>query len=619
MFGPRLTKFKIKKFKKEIEPQEILLDSLAQKREREFGIPEQRLETPLSQKILRGLWLGFLIFILIFFGKTAQLQIFEGETLSQLSEENRFVIRFIQAQRGVIYDRNMEQLVFNKPSFDLICRPLELPDNETERKEVFKGVSKILNKDYEELEEEIMSSSLAEISIAKNLDHQTLILFEARSYEFPGFEVKNNTAREYVSGPVFAHLIGYQRKTGEKMGLEEYYDDLLLAEPGEVQIKRDVYGSPISKEIVSTPESGQSLVLYLDSQLQQKLSESLSGIIKRVGAKSGAAVAIDPRTGGVLAMFSFPSFDNNLFSQGMSQEQWEAIDTNPNNPLFNRVISGEYPTGSTIKPLIASAGLEENLISPTKSILCKGLIEVEHRYDPEIIYKFHDWTTHGWTNVTQAIAKSCNVFFYRLGGGYEDQEGLGPSKIKKYLNLFGWGKPTKIDIDGEAEGLVPDPAWKKEAIGEPWWDGNTYYLSIGQEYLLATPIQVAAAFSAIANKGILYEPHIVKKVLGGETVQPKIVRKNFIKQENLEIVRQGMREGVIYGSSVLLNSLPIEAASKTGTAQTWQDDVYHNWVTVFAPYENPEIVLTVLIENVKGMQSAALPVAQDALSWYFSR
>ena len=624
MFGPRLAKFRIKKFQKEIEPQEILLDSLAQKKEKELGISEKKLEIPLSQRLLRGLWVAFLILILLLLGKTAQLQLLEGKNFSQLAAENKFVIRSIQAQRGVIYDKNLNQLVLNKPSFDLVCRLSDLPQDEAKRSEIFKKVSQILGQDNEKLKKEIYEVNQSEFLVAENLSHQTLILLEARRDEFPGFEVKSNMVREYLSGRVFSHLIGYQRKIGEKRGLEAYYDEILKAKPGELQVKRDVYGNAISKEIISLPESGQSLVLHLDADLQKKVSEVLARILRNVGAQTGAAIALDPQTGGVLALVSLPNFDNNLFSQVMSQEDWEMLFDNPQKPLFNRAIAGEYPTGSTIKPLIAAAVLEEDLIPSEKHILCQGLIEIEHRYDPEIVYKFHDWQTHGWTDLRGAIAESCNVYFYTVGGGYGDQEGLGPSRIKKYLELFGWGETSKIDLAGENEGLIPDPAWKQEVIGEGWWDGDTYYLSIGQGYILATPLQVVSAFAAIANGGILYQPQLVKEILDSEKnlikeIQPVVVRGNFIDSQNLQIVKEGMREAVTYGSSILLNSLPVKAAAKTGTAQTAKEEVYHNWVTVFAPYDQPQIVLTVLIENIKGMQVASLPVAKDVLDWYFTR
>jgi len=229
----------------------------------------------------------------------------------------------------------------------------------------------------------------------------------------------------------------------------------------------------------------------------------------------------------------------------------------------------------------------------------------------------------------KAIAESCNVYFYTVGGGYENQEGLGPSRIKEYLELFGWGKKTGIDLPAEANGLIPFPDWKKEVKKENWWDGDTYNLSIGQGDIKVTPIQVAAAFVAIANKGTLYKPKVVKQIVDSEKnliekIRPEILRENFINPENLEIVRQGMRmavtgEGSPYASSVLLNSLPVPAAAKTGTAETFRPDYYHNWVAVFAPYDDPEIVLIIMIEDVKGLQSAVLPVAKEVLRWYFTR
>jgi len=631
MFGSRHAKFKIKRPHKEIELHEILLDSLAQKKEQELGLSEQKLEVLLPQRILQALWVGFLILTLVLFGKTFQLQVVEGDTLAQASEDNRYVIRFIKAQRGVIYDKDMTQLVFNKPSFDLICRPTDLPEDASEREIIFKNIAQIVGQDYGALSKKINTSSLAEVNVAENLDYQTLILFEARSQEFPGFETKNNTVREYVSGPIFSHLIGYQRKTGQKLGLEEYYDDVLRANPGELQVKRDVFGNPIDKEVVSQPSPGQSLVLYLDSGLQKKLSESMEAMIKSVGAKSGAAVALDPKTGGVLAMASFPTFDNNLFSQGMSEEDWVALSNNLQKPLFNRVIAGKYLTGSTIKPLIASAALQEDIISPNKKIDdSKGYIEIPIPWDPAKFTIKKDWAAHGWTDMRKALAESCDVYFYTIGGGFGAQEGLGPTKIKQYLELFGWNRKTGIDLPGEADGFIPDKAWKKETFPKDpsWWDGDTYNLSIGQGFLQITPLEVANSIAAIANGGILYQPRVVKEIIDNDknsvkVIEPEIIRKDFIDPQNLEIVREGMRQAVTgvnspQASAVLLNSLPVKVAAKTGTAELG-NDTYQNWVTIFAPYDDPQIVLTIVIEKVKGAQVASLPVAQEVLNWYFSK
>jgi len=514
----------------------------------------------------------------------------------------------------------MIQLVFNKPSFDLVVRPLDLPDDQPRREEIFKNIAQIIGQDYSELSRKIKASNLAEITVAGDLDYQTLILFEARSHEFSGFETKNNTAREYVSGPTFSHLIGYQRKTGEKKGLEEYYDDILAAQPGELRVKRDVFGNPLSKEVIAITSSGQSLVLYLDSELQRKLTETMEAVIKSVGAKGGAAVALDPKTGGVLAMVSFPTFDNNLFSQGMTQEEWNSINVNPQNPLFNRAISGiGYPTGSTIKPLMGLAALEEGVIKPDTQLYSPLEICVQNPWFPEKQDCYADWKYHGTSDLRRAIAESVNTFFYQIGGGYQKFIGLGATKIKKWLQAFNWGSKTGIDLPEEGEGILPN-------LEDDWRLGDTYHLSIGQGSFSITPLQVAAAYEAIANGGIIFQPQVVSEIIDSEKkiiqkIEPKILREISAGDDNFKVVREGMRQAVIspQGSSYLLSSLPVSAAAKTGTAQTGKADVYHNWVTVFAPYPDPQIVLTVVIENVPGVQVASLLVAQEVLNWYFSQ
>ena len=371
------------------------------------------------------------------------------------------------------------------------------------------------------------------------------------------------------------------------------------------------------------------MVLWLDSELQKKIEEILHKILENVGAEKAVGVALDPKTGGILALVSIPSYDNNLFSKGADQEALSNLLTDLQEPLFNLVISGLYPTGSVIKPLIASAALEEEIISPSKKIDWKGGIAIPHNYEPEITTIKQDWRIHYATDMRKAIAESCNVYFYTIGGGYENQEGLGPSRIKEYLELFGWGNKTGIDLPGEVEGLIPSVEWKKEVKKEGWWDGDTYNLSIGQGDISVTPLQVVAAFVAIANGGTLYKPKGVKQIIDSEKniieeISPEILRENFIDPENLQIVREGMRravtgEGSPYASAVSLNSLPIKASAKTGTAQTSRPDYFHNWITVFAPYDDPQIVLTIMIENVEGIRAATLPAAKEILNWYFTR
>ena len=634
-------------FTENIEPQEVLLDALAKKKEEELGIPEMKFETPLSRNVLTGFFLISLILLGTLFFKSFQLQVIAGKDYSLLSERNNFTFQKVAAERGVIYDSKGRQLVWNKPSFDLLLDKRELPEDKEALAKTLKEVAGILQKDQKDIEGLISQKESPEALIANNIPLETLIRLEARREEFPGFKIKNNTVRDYKAGPSFSHTLGYMGKISQdefsksadsynifdwvgRSGLEKSYEGVLRKNSGEIRIERDALGNLVSKEVVSLPESGNSLVLWLDAGLQEKIREALKKRISEIGAKAGVGVAMNPKTGGILALVSFPDFDNNLFQQNSEeQETLPKLLQDSSQPLFNRAISGKYLTGSTIKPLIASAALEEKIISPQKQIYSSGAIEIPHRYDPEIVYKFRDWTVHGWVDMRKAIAQSSNVYFYTVGGGYGDQQGLGPTKIKHYLELFGWGSKTGIDLPGEVAGFIPDKEWKERVLGEGWWDGNTYFLSIGQEYLQITPLEVVTAFSAIANGGKLLQPQLVKEIIDSEKnkveelgFEPKTIRSNFIAAENLQIVRQGMRQAVTgenspLASAVVLNSLPVEVAAKTGTAELG-NDYFDNWVTVFAPYEDPEIVITLMIENIKGVQGAVLPVAREILGWYFS-
>ncbi len=634
-------KNKIKyRFNEDIEPQDILLDSLAQKKEEELGISEKKFEIPVLKKVINGLWIFFMLVFLLLFAKTFQLQIVDHEKYSAMAEDNKFIITQIKSERGVIYDKDMKQLAFNKFSFDLICRKKDIPQEDSEKKRVFDEVARILKINPEELKLKIENGKEKEVLVFANIGHQDLIILETKIQELQGFEIKNNETREYKDGPIFSNLIGYIGKITSKElktlngysmadwlgkdGVEKEYEEQLRKKSGEKQIERDASGNIISEKIISVAESGNSVVLWLDSELQRKVEEELRKGIEQVGSKTGVAIAMDPKTGAILSLVSFPSFDNNLFSKGSDPEKLKELLNDKNQPLFNRVISGNYAVGSTIKPLVATAALEEKIISPNKNIDCQGFIEIVSKYDPNIIQYFRDWSTHGLTNMRKAIAESCNVYFYTIGGGYGNQSGLGPTRIKKFLELFGWGKETNIDLPGEGKGLVPSPEWKKINKKIVWTDGDTYNFSIGQGYLLATPIQVVTAISAVANGGKLLQPQIVKEIIDGnkkviESSKPKIVRENFVNPENLKVVKEGMREGVIYGSSALMNSLPVEAAAKTGTAQIPTEDHYNNWISVFAPYDDPQIVLTLMVEDVKGMQTVAVPIANEILKWYFTQ
>ncbi|MDD5145285.1 MAG: penicillin-binding protein 2 [Candidatus Pacebacteria bacterium] len=632
-------------YQNDIEPHEALLDKLAQRKEEEFGLTGKKFEVPLSKKVLIGFLIGSLSLFLFLFLKTAQLQILEGKKYSMLSQKNKFINSQIQAERGVIYDKNLNQLVFNVPAFDLIFNKANFPEDGAEKNRIIAEVSQIIGESIENVEEKIENN---ENPVLENIPHQVLIVLETKMDDLLGFEIRKDWVREYKDSENFSHLLGYLGKITAaelkdsnytvfdwvgRAGIEKKYEDFLKKDPGELQIERDALGNEISREIISQPESGKSLVLWVDSGLQNKITEALKTILREKGLKNAAAVALDPKTGGILSMVSLPSYDNNLFNKGSNADELLSLLSNPNEPLYNLAIGGQFPSGSTIKPLIASAALQEKIISPNKKINdSKGNIEIPNPWDPDSPTIKGDWTIHGLTDMRKALAESCNVYFYTIGGGYGDQNGLGITKIKKYLELFGWGKKTNIDLPGEVDGFLPTPEWKKTKTGNDWLLGDTYNVSIGQGDVLVTPLQMAASFLPIVNGGKLLEPQVVQKIVDSkkntiESFGTKIIRENFIDPENLEIVREGMRQGVTgenspHASSVTLNTLPVAAAAKTGTAETGKvingERIYNHWITVFAPYDDPQIVLTIVFKDVKGLGGTTLPAAKEILQWYFT-
>ncbi|MFH1967895.1 MAG: penicillin-binding protein 2 [bacterium] len=634
----------IKKTLKDIEPHEVFLDKLAKAKEEELGITEKKFEVPLKEGISYALFGIFLVLTIVLFSKTFFLQAIEGKKLSTAAENNKGSASLILPERGIIYDKNFKKLVSNSPAFDLICERAIFSFPPYRISGEIESIAGAIGADAFELSAKIKGVDSSDVLVAEDLSHEALLVLEARISDLKGCRIRQNTARNYLYGQVFSQILGYTGRINPdeysssigyaindyigKTGLEKYYEEYLRGVPGKTKQIRNASGGQESQQIMSDPVPGNNLVLNIDADLQEEVYKALEKSIKNVGAKKGAAVAMNPKTGAVLALVSYPSYDNNLFSRGISLEDFNKIQSDPNQPLFNRVIQAQYPTGSTIKPFEASGALQENIISPTKLINDPGYIEVRNQYDPSIVYRYRGVTPHGWVDMREAIAVSSNIYFYTIGGGYGDQQGLGPARIKKYLELFGWGNITGIDLPGEFAGFIPTPDWKKQNIKESWWDGDTYNLSIGQSYLKVTPLQVASAYAAIANGGTLYRPQIVNQIINPSAspdgpliiLEPEIIRKDFIDSENLQIVREGMRDCVnkAYGSCLMLNNLPVDVAGKTGTAETGRDGIYNAWASAYAPYDNPEIVFVATIEGVNGLQSATLPVARDVLEWYFS-
>lgn len=620
--------------RQEVQPQEIFLDKLSRDRMDRDGVNERKMEVPLSRQSFRFLLVCSIMILSILVSRSFQLQIIKGEEYAGMADRNRFAHMAIDNTRGIIYDRDMEQLVYNRSRFSLIFdkRDFEGDDWSDE----VKIVSDLLNMDYEAVSAAISDSDSSETVIMKDIPQEELIMLEVKTRDMSGFRIEDDRVRDYAEAETFSHIIGYTGRISPddkelteggyskndqigKTGLEKSYEADLKVVPGQIKLGRDAKGRVHSEEIVSMAESGKDLVLWTDAGLQRKIYQELERVTGEIGSKVAGAVAIDPRTGGVLAMVSYPGFDSNVFTRNIG---FDELFQDPRDPLFNRVVAGTYSVGSTIKPLIGLAALEEGIVTPTKQFYSPGYLSVPNPWNPSEPSVFADLAPNGWYDVSRAIALSSNVYFYIVGGGYEEQSGLGPTLIKKYLNLFGWGDLTGIDIPGEKSGFIPDPEWKNETMNDGWRRGDSYNMSIGQGYMSATPLQVATAFVAIANRGKLLRPMVVRDVIGKDggivrTNQTEVINTEFIGSDSMKVIREAMKGTVEYGSATSLNSLPVTAGAKTGTAQIPRSGHYNNWITVFAPYDEPEIVLTILIEEVEGVRAATLPVAKEVLEWYF--
>lgn len=643
----RLKKYFIKRQTREnIEAEEIFLDAEAVRSIEEKG----KLEHPIKSRNFILFYLFIILGIIFLFLRTGYLEIIKGDYYENLAKGNRLRVYNSVAPRGVIYDRFNNPLVYNIPSFDLIVDLADFLSNSKENQnEILDEITNILgNVSQEDIGNKINDNygKSSQAVLVRGIDHSKALIFETTVNDWPGIRMQQNAQREYILGPYFSHIMGYTGKVSEsdlkkypqyflndeigKTGLERQYQEYLRGEPGQEQVEVDSSGKTQRIIAQKSAQPGKGLVLSVDKELQEKLYQSLENALKKLSGtknstRKAAAIAINPNNGGILAMVSLPSFDNNLFARGISEEKLSNLENDSSNPFMNRVISGQYPSGSTIKPLIAAAALEEKVITSNQKINCHGVISILNQYNPNIVYNFLDTKAHGLTDVFKAIAQSCNIFFYTVGGGYGNVEGLGVERIKQYLQYFGLGSLTGIDLSGEESGLIPDKEWKKEQKpNEEWYLGDTYHLSIGQGDILITPLQIASAIASIANKGTLYRPQLVDKIVDDQgnvikSIDPVIIRKNFISEKNMEAVRKGMRETVLSGSAQSFQTLPIEVAGKTGTAQFGNDNRTHAWFVSFAPYENPEIVLVVLIEGGGEGYQAANPVAKEVYQWYFNK
>ncbi len=572
------------------------------------------------------------------------LQVIEGEEFRRLSENNCIRLQSIDPTRGLIYDRNRVLLVDNRPAFDLsIILKDAKPVDDT-----IKKLSEYIKVPADELMSKIKKckgiSIYKPFLLKRDIGRDALAAIEAHEYDLPCIEVSVRPRRNYINRQTAAHLIGYlseinsdELKSGKysgcssgdfigKFGVEKAYGSYLRGKRGGRQIEVNATGQVVRTLRTVDALPGHNIYLTIDLKLQQKAEELLKGM-------AGAAIAMDPATGEILALASSPSFDQNSFVDRMSHKQWKALVSNRFRPMENKAVQGEYPPASTYKIVTAIAGLEEGIIDKNTIFYCPGYYKFKGRG-----YRCWKKQGHGNVNVVTALAESCDVFFYQLG------QKLGIDRLAWYAKACGLGSPTGIKLDNEASGLVPTAAWKKRRTGIAWQRGETLSVAIGQGYNLVSPLQMAVLISAVANGGVRYKPFILKKIEtpeaeilsnGGFDTKKKIAGKLPASRQTLEIVKKGLWEAVNVrkGTATIARIDGIDISGKTGTAQVVgrkQNETFdeqavashlkpHAWFVAFAPSDEPKIAVAVIVEHGGHGSSTAAPIARELIRTYLGR
>ncbi len=570
--------------------------------------------------------------------RSAWMQLYQGSALWSLSESNRIQSQRLSSLRGKIFDRSGTLLVYNEPSFTLWMNDERQSDSSAYVRMVRQSA------DLLGVDEFTMHDALIDITpshgvllVASNVTYESAMRVLAAPEIYEGFEVRLGTKRmvTYPRVTTLSGILGYvglineeeyaarkgegyayQDVTG-KTGIEQTYESLLRGRPGERQVETDAFGQTIAVLNERQPIDGADLTLHLDVDLQEKIETLLQARAQKSPNLRAAVVVMDPRDGAIRALVSYPGYAYDTFGLRIDKQAYRALAEDTRRPLFARAISGQYPSGSTFKPVVAAAALVEGIIDERTSFLSTGGLRIGQFFFP-------DWRAsgHGVTDVRRAIADSVNTFFYIIGGGYDEIQGLGLSRLTAYADRFGFGSSLGIDMSGEASGFLPSDQWKRETKGEPWYIGDTYHVAIGQGDILVTPLQIAAMTAVFANGGTLFAPQLVDRYVEqgrSHDVEPRVLEVQVVDANTVRIVREGLRQGVTRGSSVRLNTLPLSVAGKTGTAQWHSEKNAHAWFTGFAPYEDPQIVVTILIEEGGEGSAVAVPLAHDILSWWFTR
>lgn len=587
------------------------------------------------------------------------LQVLGGNNNLALANGNRIREHVARAPRGIIYDRNKVVLARNQASYDVTVVPQLLPEDAAARTQVYARLSGMIGMSAADIQTKAeavcktktpgcMTSPIPEL-VYSGVPRDQALLVEQSSSNLPGFALDVNPIREYADSNLLSVFLGYTGRINAeeavadgtygstdligKLGLEKKYEQQLRGQNGGERTEVDATGRPVkvlgSREAVA----GNNIVLSVDLGLERKMAENIQKQMTLAGAKRASGVAINPKTGEVLAAVSLPSYDNNAFSRGISQSDYQKLVSDPGQPLFNKVISGAYPSGSIIKPLGASAALQEGIVTADTTINDTGQLDVVNPYDNSIHYIYKGWEHSGlgFMNVFSAIAQSSDIYFYTIAGGFTNfKHYLGIDKLAAYYQKFGLGSRTGVDVPGETAGRVPTPEWKKKFSGETWFTGDTYNVSVGQGDILVSPLQMAMAIGAVANGGTLYTPHFLSQIQNADgkvmqTAAPQVIRKDFISAANLRLVRQAMRQTVVSPQGTaccfIERDVPVAVAGKTGSAETDPNNNVppHSWFVAFAPYEDPQIVTVVLVEKSGEGAEYAVPATRETLQWYFTQ
>jgi penicillin-binding protein 2 len=591
----------------------------------------------LTRAIVAGL--AVLLAVLVLTWRMAQLQVVDHEHFTTLSRENRVKVLPLPPTRGLIYDRKGVLLAQNRPAYSLEITPEQVVGLERTLAELAQ-VIEIGEEDLERFWQlKKRKRRFDSVPIRVNLSQDETAQFAVHRHRFPGVDIKAQLLRHYPHGLKTTHVLGYVGRISQrdieqidgsnyagtshigKGGVEKAYESALHGVVGLEQVEVNAAGRRVRTLEQNAPEPGVDIHLHLDIGLQEVAIEAF-------GDNNGAAIAINPKNGGVLAFVSQPGYDPNLFVEGISTRDYDALQEDEDRPLYNRALRGQYPPGSTVKPFMGLAGLERRAIQYDTAVYCPGFFQL-----PGNVHRYRDWkkTGHGTMVLDSAIVQSCDVFFYKLA--YE----LGVDRLHEFLSQFGFGGRTGIDLVGESTGLLPSRDWKRRARRQPWYPGETLIIGIGQGYFLTTPLQLAAATAAIANNGTFFTPHVVDYLRARETgdITPIPASAHKIPigmQQNWEDVRIGMQNVVESprGTAKRIRNEHYRIAGKTGTAQVFtvaQDEEYdeeeidkklrdHALFIAYAPSEDPQIAVAVVVENGGHGGAVAAPIARAIMDAY---